>query len=71
MDSLKRDYSIDILKCLAAVIITWSHFELPLGKYSILATGGSFGDCLFFSVLVTLYFLQKNLMGSLTGIKNV
>lgn len=46
--SKQRDFSIDILKCLAALVITWSHFELPLGKYSALATGGSFGDCFFF-----------------------
>lgn len=45
---ITRDKSIDILKCLAALIITWSHFEKPLGEYSMLATGGSFGDVLFF-----------------------
>ena len=39
---MQRDYSIDILKCLAALIITWSHFEKPLGDYSFLATGGDF-----------------------------
>lgn len=44
----KRDISIDILKFFAALIITWSHFEKPLGDYSMLATGGTFGDVLFF-----------------------
>lgn len=44
----QRDYSIDVLKCLAALLITYSHLEPLLGKYAILATGGSFGDCLFF-----------------------
>lgn len=44
----KRDYSIDVLKCLAALLITYSHMELQFGRYSALATGGSFGDCLFF-----------------------
>lgn len=44
----QRDYSIDVLKCLAALLITYSHLEPLFGKYAILATGGSFGDCLFF-----------------------
>lgn len=44
----QRDYSIDILKCLAALLITYSHLDPLLGKYAVLATGGSFGDCLFF-----------------------
>lgn len=43
-----RDYSIDILKCLAALLVTHSHFENVYGDYAVLATGGSFGDCLFF-----------------------
>lgn len=45
---MQRDYSIDILKFLAAIIITWSHFEKPLGEFEMLATGGAFGDTLFF-----------------------
>ena len=42
MDKTKRprDISIDILKCIAAIIITNSHMELLYGKYSVLATGG-------------------------------
>ena len=43
-----RNYSIDIVKCLAAIIITNSHFELLYGNYSFMATGGTFGDALFF-----------------------
>lgn len=27
----QRDYSIDILKCLAAIFITWSHMEPAFG----------------------------------------
>lgn len=46
-----RNASIDILKCIAAILITNSHMELLYGKYSILATGGAIGDVLFFSVL--------------------
>lgn len=44
----ERDISIDILKCIAALLITNSHMELLYGKYSVLATGGSIGDVLFF-----------------------
>lgn len=44
----QRDVSIDILKFLAALFITNSHMELLYGKYSVLATGGSIGDVLFF-----------------------
>lgn len=44
----ERNISIDILKCLAALLITNSHMELLYGKYSALATGGAIGDVLFF-----------------------
>ena len=44
----ERDFSIDILKFMAAVLITNSHMDLLYGKYSILATGGAIGDVLFF-----------------------
>lgn len=43
-----RIYSIDILKFLAAILITNSHMELLYGEYSALATGGAIGDVLFF-----------------------
>lgn len=46
----ERDYSIDILRFMAAIFITWSHFEKPLGDYAVLATGGAFGDTMFFFV---------------------
>lgn len=44
----QRDISIDILKFIAAIIITNSHMELLYGEYSMLATGGAIGDVLFF-----------------------
>lgn len=44
----QRNIGIDILKCVAAIMITNSHMELLYGKYSILATGGAIGDVLFF-----------------------
>ncbi len=43
-----RNISIDILKFIAALLITNSHMELLYGKYSYLATGGAIGDVLFF-----------------------
>ena len=60
---MKRDYSIDVLKCLAALIITWSHFEKPLGEYSFLATGGAFGDALFFFCSGYTLFLGRRAKG--------
>lgn len=43
-----RNISIDILKFLAAILITNSHMELLYVKYDFLATGGTIGDVLFF-----------------------
>lgn len=44
----RRDLSIDILKCFAAIIITNSHMEILYHPYDFLATGGAIGDALFF-----------------------
>lgn len=54
-----RDISIDILKCIAAIVITNSHMELLYGKYSVLATGGAIGDVLFFFCSGFTLFLGK------------
>ena len=35
-----RDVSIDIMKCLAVILVMNSHMDLLYGKYSGLATGG-------------------------------
>ena len=43
-----RDISIDIMKCLAVILVMNSHMDLLYGKYSALATGGAIGDVLFF-----------------------
>lgn len=67
---MKRDYSIDVLKCLAALIITWSHFEKPLGEYSYLATGGAFGDALFFFCSGYTLFLGRKVNGFFNWYKN-
>ena len=48
-----RNHTIDILKFLAAILITNSHMDvLYPGKFSVLATGGAIGDALFFSARV-------------------
>lgn len=44
----KRNITIDILKFLAAILITNSHMDLLYSKFSFLATGGTIGDVLFF-----------------------
>ena len=59
MSEKRRDQSIDILKCLAALMITNSHMELLYGDYSILATGGAIGDVLFFFCSGYTLFLGK------------
>lgn len=56
----ERDISIDILKCIAAVMITNSHMELLYGKYAVLATGGAIGDVLFFFCSGYTLFLGRN-----------
>lgn len=44
----ERNLTIDILKFLAAILITNSHMDSLYGKFSFLATGGTIGDALFF-----------------------
>ena len=44
----KRNISLDVLKFIAAIMITNSHLGSQYGQYSILATGGYLGDALFF-----------------------
>jgi hypothetical protein len=55
----ERNIGIDILKFLAALLITNSHMELLYGKYSALATGGAIGDVLFFFCSGFTLFLGK------------
>lgn len=52
--------SIDILKCIAAIVITNSHMELLYGKYAALATGGAIGDVLFFFCSGFTLFLGRD-----------
>lgn len=44
----EKNLSIELLKFIALFIIANSHMGILYGKYSILATGGSIGDVLFF-----------------------
>lgn len=57
---MKRDTSIDMLKCIAAIVITNSHMDLLYGQYSALATGGAIGDALFFFCSGYTLFLGRN-----------
>ena len=55
----RRDISIDILKFFAVFLIINSHADMCYPKYSILATGGAIGDCLFlFASGYTLFWKQ-------------
>lgn len=55
----KRDYSIDILKFFAVFLIINSHMDICYPRFSILATGGAIGDCLFlFASGYTLFWKQ-------------
>lgn len=58
-----RVVSVDILKFLAVLLVIWSHLDEPLGKYSYLATGGAFGDSLFFFCSGFTLFLGKPVNG--------
>ena len=54
-----RDISIDILKFFAVFLIINSHADICYPKYSMLATGGAIGDCLFlFASGYTLFWKQ-------------
>lgn len=58
----KRDNSIDILKFLAALIITNSHMELLYPPHlAALATGGAIGDVLFFFCSGYTLFLGRQM----------
>lgn len=45
--SKQRDISIDVIKFFAVFLIINSHSDIAYPRYSILATGGAIGDCLF------------------------
>ena len=52
-----RDASIDIMKCLAVILVMNSHMDLLYGKYSALATGGGqLVMCCFSSPLAILFY---------------
>ncbi len=44
----QRNIGIDVLKCIAAILITNSHMDILYHPYETLATGGAIGDVLFF-----------------------
>ncbi len=44
----ERDSAVDLLKFVAALLVSNSHFDIMYVKCSFLATGGTIGDVLFF-----------------------
>lgn len=52
----QRNIGIDVLKCLAAILITNSHMDALYGSYSVLSTG-AIGDSLFFFISGFTLFL--------------
>lgn len=42
-----RDYSVDVIKFFAVILIINSHADIMYPQLKILATGGAIGDCLF------------------------
>lgn len=55
----QRDLSIDILKFIACLAITNSHFDVVYGPLSPIATGGAIGDILFFFASGFTIFLSN------------
>ncbi len=53
----ERNISIDVVKCIAAILITNSSFEI-LYPISAFATGGTMGNCLFFFASGFTIFLK-------------
>lgn len=58
-NSKQRDISIDILKFFAVFLIMNSHMDSCYPKFSMLATGGAIGDCLFLFASGYTLFLGK------------
>lgn len=55
----ERNIAIDVLKFIAAILITNSHMGILYGKYNELATGGAIGDVLFFFCSGFTLFLSR------------
>ena len=55
----ERNIGVDVMKFIAALLITHSLMGLLYGKYNILASGGCIEDTLFFFVLVLPCFFTN------------
>lgn len=55
----KYDYAISLVKFLATFFVLNSHMEICYPKYSYLATGGAFGNALFFFISGFTLFLGR------------
>ncbi len=61
MDIKQRDFSVDVAKFFAVLLIINSHSDIAYAKYAILATGGGIGDALFLFLSGFTLFLGKSL----------
>lgn len=60
----KRDISIDWIKFFCVFLIINSHSDIMYPKFSMLATGGSIGDCLFLFVSGYTLWLNRTIFPS-------
>ena len=61
----ERDIAIDIVKCIAVLVIINSHADVMYPQMKMLATGGAIGDCLFlFCSGFTLFWGGQKSFGS-------
>lgn len=66
---MQREISVDILRCIAAMVVMNSHMQLLYGEYSCFATGGAIGDALFFFCSGFAVFLGRQSGGFLNWYK--
>lgn len=55
----KRNIAIDVMKFIAALLITNSHMGIMYTKFSSLSTGGTIGDALFFLLWIHIVFRSR------------
>lgn len=55
----EKNLSIELLKFFAVIFVLNSHMDTLYAKYSVLATGGAIGDCLFFFASGFTLFLGR------------
>lgn len=64
MEAKTRDISIDWIKFFSVFLIINSHSDIMYPKFSILATGGAIGDCLFLFISGYTLWLNRTVFPS-------